>query len=217
MPLAVHQALSVVPLAIKAARTALSSSSEAGMVSVIVCLMWCMWSHIHQMWCFAMPDWSQVEIVATLREAMKKRSVKLTDLSRLTGVPYRSLQNYFSRRTEMPALVYLKLCAQLGLDPFYVKEGSFKVEYLPLRRALLDTVGHQLPTHDFLEDRSMTLVPYSGPERSSQELWKDAGTVAHFVARAYDHERERQLQEPLNEENEDEGSPNGTPIDEPKR
>ncbi|WP_210166874.1 hypothetical protein [Methylobacterium sp. Leaf125] len=141
----------------------------------------------------------------------------MTDLSRLTGVPYRSLQNYFSRRTEMPALVYLKLCAQLGLDPFYVKEESFKIEYLPLRRALLDTVGHHLPTHDFLADRSMTLVPYSGPERSSQELWKDAGTVAHFVARAYDHERERQLQEPLNDENEDEGSPNGAPIDDAKR
>ena len=157
-----------------------------------------------------MPDWSQVEIVATLREAMKKRAVKLTNLSRLTGVQYRSLRNYFSRRTEMPALVYLKICAQLGLDPFYVKEENFKIEFLPLRKALLDTVGQQLPTHDFLEDRSMTLVPYVGPERSSQELWKDAGTVAHFVARAYDRERERQLQEPLNDE--DDGSPKGSPI-----
>lgn len=157
-----------------------------------------------------MPEWSHVEIVATLREAMKKRAVKLTDLSRLTGVPYRSLQNYFSRRTEMPAQVYLKICAQLGLDPFYVKEESFKIEFVPLRNALLNTIGHQLPTHEFLEDRSMTLVPYAGPERSSQELWKDAGTVAHFVARAYDREREKQLQEPLNDE--EEGSSNGSPI-----
>lgn len=159
-----------------------------------------------------MPDWSQIEIVPTLREAMSKRSVKLTDLARLTDIPYRSLQNYFSRKTEMPASVYLRICAQLGLDPFYVKEDKFGIEYIPLRKALLSTIGDQLPTHEFEADRSMTLVPYEGPARSEQQLWRDAGTVAHFVARAYDRERERQLSEPLLDEDEGEGSSNGAPT-----
>ncbi len=215
MPLAVHHAFRVVPFAMKAARTARSSSAEAGIESGNVCLIWCMRSCIHQMWCYAMAEWSNLEIVPTLREAMAKRSVKLTDLARLTGIPYRSLQNYFSRKTEMPASVYLKICAQLGLDPFYVKEEKFLIEYYPLRKALVRTLGGLLPTHDFLPDRTMALVEYSGEPRTEHQLWKDAGTVAILLAGAYDQERELELHSPLIDDDDYEGSSKGSPITEP--
>lgn len=160
-----------------------------------------------------MPDWSSLDVVATLRETMGKRSVKLTDLARLTGVPYRSLQNYFSRKTEMPVSVYLKICSQLGLDPFYVKESRFTIEYYPLRAALLQVIGQQLPTHEFDETGSMTLVPYNGAPRSEGDLWRDAGTVAHFIASAYDRDLELKLHEPITEDGEvGEGSSNGTSM-----
>lgn len=157
-----------------------------------------------------MSDVTPAQIAATLRATMEKRSIKLTDLARLTNVPYRSLQNYLSRKTDMPASVYLKICAQLGLDPFYVATEKFPIEYYALRKALVGVIGQQLPTHEFSEAGDMQLVPYAGPLRGEAELWKDAGTVAHFVASAYDRNRERDLHRPLMAE--DQGASKGSPI-----
>lgn len=160
-----------------------------------------------------MAEWSELQIVPTLRETMAKRSIRLTDLARLTDIPYRSLQNYFSRKTEMPASVYLKICANLGLDPFYVKEEKFNIEYIPLRRALVRTLGHMMPTHELNDDRSMALVPYEGQERTEHQLWRDSGTVAMLIRMTYDQERELELHNSLADDEEGyQGSPKGSPI-----
>ncbi|XYD09645.1 helix-turn-helix transcriptional regulator [Methylobacterium sp. NMS12] len=144
-----------------------------------------------------MAEISPAALADTLRAAMAKRSVKLTDLAQLTGVPYRSLQNYLTRKTDMPASVYLKICAQLGLDPFYVAAEKSALDYRALRGALVNALGQHLPTHEFDEKGEMHLVPYAGPERDRADLWRDAGTVAHFVAAEYDRDSEAQLHQPL--------------------
>lgn len=161
-----------------------------------------------------MAEWSKLEVVRTLREAMAKRSVKLTDLARLTDVPYRSLQNYFSGKTEMPVSVYLKICENLGLDPLYVKNESFVLEYYSLRNALVDTLGNLLPTLKKGEGSSWDLVPYTGEPRTKHELWKDAAPVASLIAMAYDRDRERELHKSLSDDDEADGSSMGSPIKE---
>ncbi|MEH3147255.1 MAG: helix-turn-helix transcriptional regulator [Methylobacterium frigidaeris] len=158
-----------------------------------------------------MADWSNVEVIGTLKEVMAKRSVKLTDLSKLTDIPYRSLQNYFSGKTQMPVTVYLRVCAVLGLDPMYAKNESFKLEYYSLRRALIRALGELLPTRWNDGHLSPGLEAHRGEPRSEFDLWRDSGNVADLIRMYYDQDLETQLYQSLVDDD-DVGSPIGSPI-----
>ena len=162
-----------------------------------------------------MPSERKYEVIATLREAMDKRSVNLTDLAKLSGVPYRSLQNYFSGKTEMTASTFLHLCAHLGLDPNSVGNQKFKIEHAVLRRALINIVGDGLPSAQFTDDKSISLVQHKGDKRSEAQLFRDATVTTNFIEWAYDQDLERSLLDPLLDDDDEagEGSSKGSPSD----
>ena len=97
------------------------------------------------MWCLSMTDHDEPSVVDLLRRIMRSRSLRLTDLAERSGVPYRSLQNYFSRRTQMPVTVYLKLCGVIGLEAEYVAKQQFDINRPALKIALQETLGHLVP------------------------------------------------------------------------
>jgi len=83
-------------------------------------------------------------LLVGLRSAMKEKKMSLTGLSKRVEIPYRSLQNYFSGNTKMPAVVYVKICEELGIDNHYVLHGSFEFSHNAFRDALLDVIGNGL-------------------------------------------------------------------------
>ena len=86
------------------------------------------------------------QLVSGLKRAMDASRVTLRELSRQTEVPYRSLQNYMSGRSRLPADVYVALCAALGIDTQYVVQGSFQLPIDPLYDVLWRVLGDGLLT-----------------------------------------------------------------------
>lgn len=144
-----------------------------------------------------MSEQADFPIVETLKGAMKARGLRLTNVAQLTGIPYRSLQNYFSRKTEMPATTYLRLCAALGLDPDYVRRQRFDLDQDVLRKAIVRSLGPLVPTYVFYPNGSLGPEAASAVDRTEQQILRDAGTLAHVLAGAYDVLKEAELQVPL--------------------
>lgn len=133
----------------------------------------------------------QVETVADgLRAIMDRKALKLTDLAAATGIPYRSLQNYFSRKTEMPVSVYLKICKALVIDNVYVDTKRFEVDYEALKEALRIALGPLLPRPEFNDQGAMVLMANGDRPRNESDLQRHAGTLAMFVRGHYDIARE---------------------------
>lgn len=139
-----------------------------------------------------MSDQSQQPVIDLLKTTMRRRSLRLTDVAERTGIPYRSLQNYFSRRTQMPVTAYLKICGVLGLDAEYVKKEKFDL-YLPaLKEALQEALGHLVPHYES-DDQGVRSVDPRGMIRSSEDMRIDLDNLAMVVRSRYDIAREREL------------------------
>ena len=67
------------------------------------------------------------------------------------SIPYRSLQNYFSGESRMPADVLLRICAEIGLEADYLLKNSFEVSHGDLYDAVHKVFKDVLP---WLEIRS---------------------------------------------------------------
>lgn len=126
-------------------------------------------------------------LVDGIRAAMKLSKVSMRALSERTGLPYRSLQNYLSGTTRMPASVYVQMCQQLGIDNQFVLERNFQLRYHPLWDALHRVLGDALVTirHQPITDRSDM-----GKQRERQ---RNADALAHQLSSAYDFELQEGL------------------------
>ncbi|WP_057462601.1 helix-turn-helix transcriptional regulator [Pseudovibrio sp. POLY-S9] len=85
------------------------------------------------------------QLVARLKATMKLAKMSLKHMSEKIGLPYRSLQNYMSGKTRLPADVYVLMCQELGVDNQYVMQGNFHLERWPLYDAIwvsLDRHGY---------------------------------------------------------------------------
>lgn len=59
---------------------------------------------------------TEQEAIDALRAAMKARKIKLADISRQIGVPYRSLQNWFMGKSSMPLGRFMQIRQIVGLN-----------------------------------------------------------------------------------------------------
>lgn len=97
-------------------------------------------------------------LVAGIKRAMAESRVSMTALASATKIPYRSLQNYLSGRSKMPASVYVTICNALGIDNQYVSQGTFHLQLAPLYDAFWRVFGdgllelRSLPDTGGLED-----------------------------------------------------------------
>ena len=95
-------------------------------------------------------DWD-ARVVDGFKRALAASGRTIRSLSDETGIPYRSLQNYFSGTSKMPAGVLLKLCQELSINSDYLAHGTFQLPHTTLRDALYRSLGeaafHGKPTN----------------------------------------------------------------------
>lgn len=90
-------------------------------------------------------DW----LLVALKSAIKARRVSMRDLSDRLSIPYRSLQNYLSGESRIPADVLLRICAEIGLEADHLLKGSFEISHGDLYDAVYQVFKDVLPSIDF--------------------------------------------------------------------
>lgn len=75
-------------------------------------------------------------MLVRLRAAIRWRRVKMTQLAEATGIPYRTVQNYLSGTSALPASALGRICLAIGVSADWVLYGRLR----PDRQALTDAV-----------------------------------------------------------------------------
>lgn len=84
-------------------------------------------------------------LISALKAALKVRHVTMRQLSDSLHIPYRSLQNYFSGESRLPADVLLAICNDIGIEADYLAKGSFELSHFDLYDAVLKVFDELLP------------------------------------------------------------------------
>lgn len=122
------------------------------------------------------------EVLAVrLRELLKLTKKSQRDLSRFTGVPYRSVQTYLSGETRIPATFLLAVCTCLDVEPDFLVKGDFK----PRKIDLYDAVYKALSEEGLL-GIDVTLEDHSRRVRIS-------GEMTFMIGEYYDQFRKKSL------------------------
>ncbi len=79
---------------------------------------------------------SDAELVERLRRVLKQKGVSQRDLSSTLGVPYRSVQNYLSGDTRIPAVFFIEVCRYIGVEMEYFGRGDFRPDFESLSDAV---------------------------------------------------------------------------------
>ncbi len=91
-------------------------------------------------------------LLSGIRMAMTEKHISLTAVSKEIGVPYRSLQNYLSGTSRMPAVVYVQICEYLEVDNQYVLDQSFEFSHNAFWDALWTVFGDGLLSVELKEN-----------------------------------------------------------------
>jgi len=91
-------------------------------------------------------------IISGIKRVMKERKRSIKSMSESTGLPYRSLQNYLSGSSRLPADVYVKILEVLDVDNQYIMEGTFHLKYWPLWDSLWASLGDSLVNTEYKPD-----------------------------------------------------------------
>lgn len=127
-----------------------------------------------------------------IERALKSKKWTKRQLSEYTGIPYRSIQNYLSGTTKMPAVVYIKICTALGIDNQYVLQGNFELHHMDLWDALWDALGDGL-----LDVKLLPLTMHGKDEITlHNRKQQNASKLAEAINIAYDKVRKETLAKP---------------------
>ena len=134
-------------------------------------------------------DHGSASIIDALRDVMDRRRLKLTDVARDIGIPYRSLQNYMSKRSTMPLDVYIKLCARIGITPDYPVAERFKLDTYAVRTAFERVFGNTFFNYVSVSD-DLTVKLDTSRQHNAESARNAAHVVTALFAGAYDLSRE---------------------------
>lgn len=137
-------------------------------------------------------DKGSASIIDAVRDVMDRRRLKLTDIARDIGIPYRSLQNYMSKRSMIPLDVYIKLCARIGITPDYPVAEKFKLDTYAVREAFERVFGSTFFNFISVSD-DLTVELDTTREHDAASARNAAHVVAALFAGAYDLSRELAL------------------------
>lgn len=102
-------------------------------------------------------DGSSAWLLNALKGALRTRGVSMRHLSDSLKIPYRSIQNYFSGESRIPADILLRICGEIGLEADYLAKGSFELSHADLQDALHKVLGDVLPSLDIRTDGKAAL------------------------------------------------------------
>lgn len=85
--------------------------------------------------------YSDESLIADLKAVLKERKVSLRALSKDIGVPYRTMQNYFSNTTRLPAIILISILEYVGEDISYLRTKKHLLAHHVLYDALWHVFG----------------------------------------------------------------------------
>lgn len=141
-------------------------------------------------------DDANLSLVSVLKGVLKKKRVSMRHLSDKLNIPYRSLQNYMSGESRMPADVLLSITKEIGLEADYLLENGFYLTHYDMYDAVISVLGEVIPWIDIGRTGVAELRSEPSSERTHQL------SVAHILAVKLSEEYGRCRQAWLN---------NGTP------
>ena len=90
------------------------------------------------------------DVIDNLRIALKNRKLKITVVAERLNIPYRSIQNYFAKRSDMPLNVYIRICQLARIPVEYPIHGlRFNFHIHTLEHVLYNLFGQSLPSFVF--------------------------------------------------------------------
>lgn len=128
--------------------------------------------------------------VDNLRDRIRKQRLKLTQVATLIDVPYKSLHNYFSHKTEMPISVFIKLCEALNIPIYYPFYGLSPIEHSPLSRSIQRVLAPILP---FTAIGPSLEISYSENQADNRAPQLKAGIITGLIAANYTLECETEF------------------------
>ena len=134
----------------------------------------------------------ETKLIHGIKHAMESKRWTQKKLSQATDIPYRSIQNYLSGTTRMPATAYVQICDVLGIDNQYVLEGNFELHHMILWDALWDVIGDGLLDVKLLPATFGT----SGDMTDHNQKQNNASTLARKLSISYDKHRQQRLENP---------------------
>lgn len=135
-----------------------------------------------------MSSWLQNDqIVTRLKHVMKCKRVSARELSTALNIPYRTVQNYLSNESRIPADFLLNVCNYIGIEVDYFIYHDFK----PRQGEMYDAV------FELMEERGWLPSPMASAERSLvdfSELNAFVAVVVVTLIERYDRYRSAWLQ-----------------------
>ncbi|WP_333825960.1 helix-turn-helix domain-containing protein [Pinisolibacter sp.] len=80
------------------------------------------------------------EIASRLRDILKLKGISLRDISDALEMPYRTVQNYMTGSSKIPATFVFGVCHILDVEPDFLLYGDFKPQYADLHSAVLEAL-----------------------------------------------------------------------------
>jgi len=129
-------------------------------------------------------------LIDGIKRTMKEGKFSMRSLADRTGIPYRSLQNYLSGTTRMPASAYVQICNVMGVDNQYILQGNFHLQFMQLWDALWIAFG------DGLADLSYkpSTTGFHDQKRHNQKQ-AAASAFAEKISDAYDRVLRERLEQ----------------------
>lgn len=127
------------------------------------------------------------QLVSDIKRLLKERKRSLRSLASLIGVPYRTMQNYMSGESRIPAAVLIAIVDELsGGDLRYLRHGDHLLRHADLFDAIIQVLGDELLSlnPDKIGSRRMLTTAYEDPEIHSRYTVL-ASKLAEQISLAY--------------------------------
>lgn len=128
--------------------------------------------------------YEETNLVEDLKLLLQHRKKSLRAVSRDIGVPYRSMQNYFSGESRIPAIVLVKILDLLGADIKYMRTRDNLLRHADIYDAVCEVLGDNLLSIDLSKPKWGT-VDLNNPE-VHREKYNVASDLAIALSEAYD-------------------------------
>jgi transcriptional regulator with XRE-family HTH domain len=88
--------------------------------------------------------YEETDLIEDLKLLLQNRKKSLRSVSAEIGVPYRSMQNYFSGESRIPALLMVKILDYLGADIRYMRTRDDILSNADIYDAICEVLGDNI-------------------------------------------------------------------------
>lgn len=128
--------------------------------------------------------YEETDLIEDLKLLLQNRKKSLRSVSIEVGVPYRSMQNYFSGESRIPAIVMVKILYYLGADIRYMRTRDSLLRHADIYDAICEVLGDNLLNID-LSKPKWGEFDLNNPEVHRAKI-EAASELAIRLSEAYD-------------------------------